>query len=140
MITRLVLIVLLIMLIGLIVLPLSSQQPVVPSNQAGRPGYFHFIPLEQAEKENVEIQRVQESLMRLGGHIATVSDEKTRQQMLNELVTVSTFVRDVEERRKPVGVTAAEVEKQLTSAKGEAHCGTCHGGTTQRPDALPARP
>lgn len=123
-------------LIILLVLPLHSQEPNVPRNQSGRPGYFHFITLEQAERENAEIQRVNESLMRLGGQIATVADENARQQMTGELVTVAAFVRNIEEQRKPVGITAAEVEKQLTSAKGESHCATCHGGPTQRPQNI----
>jgi hypothetical protein len=126
----------LVVLIALIVLPLNSQQPGIPRNQAGRPGTFHFVPLEQSEKQAAEIQRVNESLMRLGGAIAALPDENTRQQMISELVTISTFVRNVEERQKPAGITAAEVETQLNAAKGEAHCGTCHAGTAQRPNAM----
>ena len=129
----------LIVLVALIVLPLSSQQPAVPHNQAGRPGYFRFITLDQAEKDSVEFQRVNESLMRLGGHIATVSDEKTRQQMLGELTAISGFVRTLEERRKPIGITASEVEQQLNAAKGEAHCGTCHSGGTRKAEEGPSK-
>jgi hypothetical protein len=123
-------------LIILLALPLHSQQPNVSHNQAGRPGYFHFVTLEQAQREDAEIQRVNESLMRLGGQIATVADENARQQMTSELVSISAFVRNLEERRKPVGITAAEVEKQLTAAKGESHCATCHTGPTQRPESI----
>lgn len=118
--------ILLLVAIVLVVLPLNSQQPSVPRNQAGRPGTFHFITIDDAEKQSAEIHRVNESLMRLGGAIATISDEKMRQQMLSELLLLSTFVRNVEERQKPAGITAAEVEQRLTNAKGEAHCGTCH--------------
>ena len=124
-------IVLLVLLLTLVVLPLAPQQPSVPRNQAGRPGFFHFVTLEQAERQAAETRRVHESLMRLGGAIATVPDEITRQQMMNELVTISTYVHDVEERQKPAGITAAEVEKQLNASKGEAHCGTCHGSNVQ---------
>jgi len=119
-------------IVVLAVLPLCSQQPGVPRNQAGRPGYCHFVTLEQSERESADLQRVNESLIRLGGQIAAVGDERTRQQMTNELVSISTFVRNVEERRKTEGITAAEVETHLTNAKGEAHCGTCHGGATQK--------
>ena len=125
--------ILLVALIVASVLPVCSQQQNIPHNQSGRPGYFHFITLEQAEREAADIQHVNESLMRLGGQIAAIPDEKARQQMLSELVTVSSFVRNVEERRKPAGISAAEAERQLTSAKGEAHCATCHGGATQKP-------
>jgi mono/diheme cytochrome c family protein len=128
-----------IVLVALIVLPLSSQQPAVPHNQAGRPGYFRFITLEQGEKEAADIQRVNESLMRLGGHIATVSDDRTRQQMLGELTAIAGFVRTVEERRKPAGITAAEVEQQLNAAKGEAHCGTCHGARMRKAEEAQSR-
>lgn len=123
-----------IVLVALIVLPLCSQQPAVPHNQAGRPGYFRFVTLEQAEKESADLQRVNDSLMRLGGHIATVPDERTRQQMLSELTAIAGFVRTVEEHRKPAGITAAEVEQQLNAAKGEAHCGTCHGAGMRKPE------
>jgi mono/diheme cytochrome c family protein len=129
-----------VILICLIVLPLSSQQPNVPRNQAGRPGYFHFITLEQAERQASDIQRVNESLMRLGGQIAAIPDEQARQQMMNELVAISTFVRNVEERQKPAGITAAEVERQLTAAKGEAHCGTCHGANSRQVEKAQTRP
>lgn len=124
-------IILVLLLITLVVLPLAPQQPNVPKNQAGRPGFFHFVTLEQAERQAAQTRRVHESLMRLGGAIATVSDESTRQQMTNELITISTFVHDMEERQKPAGITAAEVEKQLNASKGEAHCGTCHGSSVQ---------
>jgi mono/diheme cytochrome c family protein len=129
-----------VLLIVATVLPLCSQEPNIPRNQSGRPGYFHFITMEQAEKETADIQRVNESLMRLGGQIAAVPDEKARQQMLSDLISVSTFVRNVEERRKPAGITAAEAERHLTSVKGEAHCGTCHGEATQKPQDLPKLP
>ena len=130
----------LVVLIALIVLPLSSQQPGMPRNQAGRPGYFHFIPLEQAERESADLQRVNESLIRLGGHIAVIPDDDMRQQMLSELTAISVFVRNVEERRKPAGITAAEVEQHLNSAKGEAHCGTCHATSITRPESGSNRP
>lgn len=130
----------LVLLIALIVLPLNSQQPGMPRNQAGRPGYFHFIPLDQAEKEAADLQRVNDSLMRLGGHIATIPNENTRQQMMNELTAISAFVRNVEERRKPAGITAAEVEQHLTSSKGEAHCSACHATSTTRPEVDRNRP
>lgn len=130
----------LVFLIALIVVPLNSQQPGLPRNQAGRPGYFHFIPLDQAEKEAADMQRVNESLIRLGGHIAAIPDDNTRQQMMSELTAISVFVRNVEERRKPAGITAAEVEQHLTSAKGESHCGTCHTTSTTRPETERDRP
>jgi hypothetical protein len=130
----------LVVLIVLIVLPLNSQQSGMPRNQAGRPGHFHFIPLEQAEREAADLQRVNESLMRLGGHIAVIPDDAMRQQMLSELTAISTFVRNVEERRKPAGITAAEVEQHLNSAKGESHCSACHTTSTNRPESGGNRP
>ena len=106
------------------------------SNPSGRPGTFRFIPNAQAEREAAELQSAYESLIRLNGAIATISDEKLRQQMQDEINIISSFLMNAEQRRtRSAGITAAGVERRLNSMKGTHQCGACHESGEAMPSA-----
>lgn len=125
------------LVISIVFLALAATQqsqkieiPVLPTERdqfGGRPGTFHFVTNEQAMADAAQLQKAAAAVDGIEKKLATL-DSATREQFNPELVTLKTFLMDVNANRsRTAGESAGAIEQRLNAAKGKFMCGACHG-------------